>query len=90
MELFIRFQVTVLFVFLYQHNIVSYHSQAMCFASLLQSFQGFDDPNADFEKTFKEVVKRLRQKFRLVCYIPGSTIYYAVVQSSCAGLLQTE
>jgi len=45
---------------------VSYHSHAMYFASLLQSFQGFDDPNADFEKTFKEVVKRLRQKFRLV------------------------
>ena len=69
---------------------MSYHSHAMCFASLLQSFQGFDDPNADFEKTFKEVVKRLRQKFRLVRYFPGSTLYYAVVQSSGAGTLQSE
>ena len=75
-------------LFFSSSTILSYHSHAMCFASLLQSFQGFDDPNADFEKTFKEVVKRLRQKFRLVCYLPGSTIYYAVVQSSCAGTLQ--
>ncbi|KAL9959941.1 hypothetical protein ACROYT_G033320 [Oculina patagonica] len=28
-----------------------------------ESFQGFDDPRAEFEETFQEVVKRLRQKF---------------------------
>lgn len=35
-----------------------------------QSFKGFDDPLAEFETTFQEVVKRLRQKFRYLHVLP--------------------
>jgi len=36
-----------------------------------QSFKGFDDPLAEFETTFQEVVKRLRQKFRYLHVLPS-------------------
>ena len=44
-------------------------TKAICMSAISpflfdQSFKGFDDPLAEFETTFQEVVKRLRQKFR--------------------------
>ncbi|XP_020617739.1 general transcription factor 3C polypeptide 1-like isoform X2 [Orbicella faveolata] len=38
-------------------------TSVICFFFFVQSFRGFDDPLAEFETTFQEVVKRLRQKF---------------------------
>lgn len=44
---------------------------AICPFLFVQSFKGFDDPLAEFETTFQEVVKRLRQKFRYLHFLPG-------------------
>lgn len=52
-------------------NKICYVSSAICPFLFVQSFKGFDDPLAEFETTFQEVVKRLRQKFRYLHVLPS-------------------
>ena len=44
-------------------------TSVICFFFFVQSFRGFDDPLVEFETTFQEVVKRLRQKFRYLHFL---------------------
>ena len=53
------------------NSMVTNVMSAICPFLFDQSFKGFDDPLAEFETTFQEVVKRLRQKFRYLHVLPS-------------------